>query len=601
MESHSSSKSKVGSVFRIYSREVLRQPLTLSLIIFGAIGAQVGSLIIPIYMRQLLNTLASGDRGPLVVHSLSITIGIIGVVMLLRWVFSRIEMWSLSFLEIRIMSNLTLSSFEYLIRHSHHFFASQFAGTLTRRVNQYARAFELAFDSVIMSFFPAAFFVVGAIVVLFAHNHVLGAMLGFWSILFVIVQVYLSRMHRPLRVSRAELESKLGGAVADAIGNHNTIILSSGVGYEHERLGQFTDNLRAARLKGWHFYEYALGIQGFLMIVINIALLYGAMYFWQRGELTIGDFVLIQTYLIGTFEMLHNVSIQLRRFYDSVADVEEMVAILEEPHEIQDVPSALPLSVSRGAIDFKAVGFHFHEERSILDHLDLSIRPGEKVALVGPSGAGKSTITKLLLRLYDVSDGAIEIDGQNIAEVTQDSLREAIGFVPQEPVLFHRSLMENIRYGKRDATDEEVISAAKKAHCHEFIAGLRDGYDTFVGERGVKLSGGERQRVAIARAILKDAPILVLDEATSSLDSESESLIQDSLKTLMQGKTVLVIAHRLSTIMHMDRIVVLQDGAIVADGTHMELLAHGGLYQKLWSIQAGGFLRDEEEIAEGVA
>ena len=499
------------------------------------------------------------------------------------------------------MSNLTLSSFEYLIRHSHHFFASQFAGTLTRRVNQYARAFELAFDSVIMSFFPAAFFVVGAIVVLFAHNHVLGAMLGFWSILFVIVQVYLSRMHRPLRVSRAELESKLGGAVADAIGNHNTIILSSGVGYEHERLGQFTDNLRAARLKGWHFYEYALGIQGFLMIVINIALLYGAMYFWQRGELTIGDFVLIQTYLIGTFEMLHNVSIQLRRFYDSVADVEEMVAILEEPHEIQDVPSALPLSVSRGAIDFKAVGFHFHEERSILDHLDLSIRPGEKVALVGPSGAGKSTITKLLLRLYDVSDGAIEIDGQNIAEVTQDSLREAIGFVPQEPVLFHRSLMENIRYGKRDATDEEVISAAKKAHCHEFIAGLRDGYDTFVGERGVKLSGGERQRVAIARAILKDAPILVLDEATSSLDSESESLIQDSLKTLMQGKTVLVIAHRLSTIMHMDRIVVLQDGAIVADGTHMELLAHGGLYQKLWSIQAGGFLRDEEEIAEGVA
>lgn len=241
------------------------------------------------------------------------------------------------------------------------------------------------------------------------------------------------------------------------------------------------------------------------------------------------------------------------------------------------------------------VGFHFERDRSILQGLNLTLHGSEKVALVGPSGAGKSTIVKLLLRLHDVTDGAIEIDGQNIAHVTQDSLRDAIAFVPQEPVLFHRSLMENIRYGKRDATDAEVIEAARKAHCHEFIIGLPEQYDTFVGERGVKLSGGERQRVAIARAILKDAPILILDEATSSLDSESESLIQDSLKILMQDKTVLVIAHRLSTIMNMDRIVVLQDGAVVADGTHAELLEHGGLYQKLWSIQAGGFIVDEEE------
>ncbi len=211
------------------------------------------------------------------------------------------------------------------------------------------------------------------------------------------------------------------------------------------------------------------------------------------------------------------------------------------------------------------------------------------------SGAGKTTITKLLLRLYDVSSGVIEIDGQNIAAVTQESLRNAIAFVPQEPTLFHRTLLENIRYGRRDASDEDVYEAARKAHCHEFISVLPEAYDTFVGERGVKLSGGERQRIAIARAILKNAPILVLDEATSSLDSESESLIQDSLKTLMEGKTVLVIAHRLSTIMHMDRIIVLENGTVVADGTHDELLGKGGLYQKLWSIQAGGFIADEEE------
>ncbi len=223
------------------------------------------------------------------------------------------------------------------------------------------------------------------------------------------------------------------------------------------------------------------------------------------------------------------------------------------------------------------------------------IAPGEKIALVGPSGAGKSTITKLLLRLYDINSGAIEIDGQNIAEVTQESLRNAIAFVPQEPVLFHRTLMENIRYGRRDATDAEVIDAAKKAHCHEFIAALPEGYNTYVGERGIKLSGGERQRVAIARAILKDAPILVLDEATSSLDSESEHLIQDALEVLMRGKTVIVIAHRLSTIMKMDRIVVLEGGQVVAEGTHEELLQQGGLYHKLWSIQAGGFIVDEED------
>jgi len=447
----------------------------------------------------------------------------------------------------------------------------------------------------VMSFMPTALYVVGAIVILFVHNHALGIILGIWSILFVTVQVYMSRLHRPIRIFRSEQDSKLVGAIADAIGNQNTITLFSGAREEYIRLKQFVDRWCAAQLRAWHISEYIWGIQGLLMVAINIILLYGAMYYWQRGELTIGDFVLIQTYLIGTFEMLNGITRELRRFYDALADAEEMAVIIERSHDIQDMPGAVPITISQGAVDFKDVTFHFQEERSILEHLDLAIRPGEKVALVGPSGAGKSTITKLLLRMYDVSDGGIEIDGQNISQVTQDSLRDAMGFVPQEPVLFHRSLMENIRYGKRDATDDEVIEAAKKAHCHEFIQGLAHGYDTYVGERGVKLSGGERQRVAIARAILKDAPILVLDEATSSLDSESESLIQDSLKVLMQGKTVLVIAHRLSTIMNMDRIVVLQDGRVVADGTHDKLIKEGGLYQKLWSIQAGGFIQDEEE------
>jgi ATP-binding cassette subfamily B protein len=588
-------RAGVSSVSHLYGREVMRQPLRFALVILGAVGAQACSLIIPLYMRQMFNTLVGTNTSAVVVHQLVLIVMMIGLVMLLRWASYRVEMWCISQLEVEAMSNLTTSSFEYLIRHSHQFFASQFAGTLTRRVNKYANAFESIFDSIVMNFFPTALFVLGAIGILFYHNRTLGIILGIWSVAFVCVQIYLSRKHRPLRVHRAEQDSKLGGAVADAIGNQSTITLFSGAAYEYARLKEYVGRWARAQLRSWHFMEYVWGAQGLLMLGINIALLYGAVQFWQRGELTIGDFILIQTYLMGTFDLLGGITQQLRRFYDALADAEEMAAILEEPHDIRDIAGARTLNVTEGRVDFKDVGFYFRKEKPVLSHFNLGIRSRQKVALVGPSGAGKTTITKLVLRLYDVTSGEITIDGQNIAAVMQESLRNAIAFVPQEPVLFHRTLMENIRYGRRDASDDEVYEAARKAHCHEFISALPDGYQTFVGERGVKLSGGERQRVAIARAILKNAPLLVLDEATSSLDSESEALIQDSLKILMEGKTVLVIAHRLSTIMHMDRIVVLEGGAIVADGTHQELLERGGLYQKLWSIQAGGFIADEEE------
>ena len=341
----------------------------------------------------------------------------------------------------------------------------------------------------------------------------------------------------------------------------------------------------------WNLENYFEALQGFLMIGLEIGIFYLGIRLWEQGSFTVGDFVLLQSYILIVFMKIWDFGRVMRHLYRDLADAEEMTEILETSHEIVDSHDAKDLKVAKGEIEFSDVVFSYRKTRKIFSKFNLKIKPNERVALVGPSGSGKSTITRLLLRLHDISGGKILIDGQRIKKVTQDSLWRNISLVPQDPILFHRTLMENIRYGKTDATDEEVFEAARLAYCHEFISEFPEGYDTYVGERGVKLSGGERQRVVIARAILRNAPILVLDEATSSLDSGSENLIQNALDNLMKDKTVIVIAHRLSTIMKMDRIVVIDKGDIVEEGTHTALLKkRGGVYKKLWELQAGGFI-----------
>ena len=285
----------------------------------------------------------------------------------------------------------------------------------------------------------------------------------------------------------------------------------------------------------------------------------------------------------------------MREFWEKVGNIIQGLAIIESPVDIKDAPGARDLVVTNGEIVFDNVQFQYHDAESLFEHESVVIKSGQKVGLVGYSGSGKSTFVNLILRLFDVTQGKILIDGQDITQVTQDSLHEAITMIPQDPSLFHRSLVENIAYGKKNATHKEIIAAAKRAHAHEFIVALSQGYDTQVGERGIRLSGGQRQRISIARAMLKNSPILILDEATSQLDSVTENQIQDSLWDLMQHKTTLVIAHRLSTLLQMDRILVFDKGSIVEDGSHEELLAQDGLYKKLWEAQIGGFLLDSGE------
>lgn len=582
--------TRVWPVLAAYYRAASRYPWLLLGVFAAGLAIEAVSVVATLIMSRLIDTVAVSVPSAESLATLYWFVLLFLCVALFGWCAQRLRMFAIFRIEARVMADLSNQAFHYLLDHSYDFFVSNFAGTLTRRVTRYARAFEQVLDGIVFQFFSTFVFASGVIIVLSIRNIWIGLALFTWTIVFVWVQIALTKWRQPLRVTRAEEDSKVTGALSDAVSNHSTISLFATENHERSLFSGAIARWYDATMRSWRADGVIYAVQGLLAIGIEIALLGGGVYLWSQGQFAVGDFVLIQVYIIGLIDRIWNLGNGMRKLYDAFADAYEMIVILETPHGVKNAQHSKELVIQGGAITFDSVGFNFNETRNIFTDLNLSIQAGERVALVGPSGAGKSTVTKLLLRLYDLTTGEIRIDGQNIAEVRQESLRKAMAFVPQEPVLFHRSLMDNIRYGRLDATDAEVIEAARKAHCHEFIAGLTNGYDTHVGERGIKLSGGERQRVAIARAILKNAPILIMDEATSSLDSESEHLIQEALDVLMEGKTVIVIAHRLSTVLKMDRILVIENGRVAAQGTHEELLKEQGLYHKLWNIQAGGFL-----------
>ena len=582
----------VRPVIRTFIRYVRHHPLLLFLSLFFSALVHVLKIIVPLFYKRFFDVLASTTPA-FMDDAVETLIGILFIIVgigALGWVFRRISQFSSNYFQSRTMADITNGSFGYLFGHSHGFFINNFAGSLVRRVNRLVRAFEQVVDNTLWNIIPLAVTVIGILIVLFSRHVLLGSALLIWVTVFIGLHFFIARWKQKYNIERAAKDSEATGVLSDSITNQTNVKLFSGRTHEQHLFGNVIEELRRLRLLTWNIDEIINMAQGVLMILLEFALMFIAIKFWREGVLTVGDFALIQAYIITVFGHMWNIGGVIRRLYEAFADATEMVEILDAPHEISDKTGAPDLLVTKGAVEFNNISFYFRGTRSIFKDFSLSIAGGTKAALVGPSGAGKTTITQLLLRLYDVSSGHILIDGQDISLVTQESLRDSISFVPQDSVLFHRTLMDNIRYGKRTATDEEVIEAAKQAHCHEFISQFPEGYKTFVGERGVKLSGGERQRVAIARAILKNAPILILDEATSSLDSESEKYIQDALQTLMKGKTVIVVAHRLSTIMLMDTIIVLEKGRVVTEGTHEQLRSTEGLYKKLWDIQAGGFL-----------
>jgi len=483
----------------------------------------------------------------------------------------------------------------YLLRQSPSFFQDDFAGRIANRVMNTGGALRQTMVDLTDSLWFVTIYAVSTLVVLFSADPRLIAPLLIWFFGYGLLLVYFVPKVKQRSAINSDARSLLAGRIVDSYVNIQTVKLFARTeredDYAAEALGDQTVKFRR-QMRLLTIMEGILWTMNGVMIAATVGL---ALWLWSHQFITLGSIAVAAGLVIQINNMSGWIMSVVTNVFENIGQVQEGIKSISNPLRLTDAPDARPLKVARGEIHYEDVTFHYGQEGGLLQDLNLTIQPGEKVGLVGRSGAGKSTLVNLLLRFHDLEGGRILVDGQDIAHVTQESLRAQIGMVTQDTSLLHRSVMENIRYGKPDATDEEVYEAARKAHAHHFIPDLRDwkgraGYDAHVGERGVKLSGGQRQRIAIARVLLKDAPILVLDEATSALDSEAEAAIQEQLYNLMQGKTVIAIAHRLSTIAMLDRLVVMDEGRIVEQGTHDELVRAGGIYAQLWSRQSGGFL-----------
>lgn len=583
----------IMTVLKLYGQSQKAYSWMVFFTVLTAVLASFTSVLIPYIFKNFLDLLGQGG-GVESVPALMRIVALFFTVSLATWAFWRVCYILNSYIAARMLAVLRQRAFSYLLGHSHQFFINTFAGSLVQKVNRFAQSYDKLADRFLYDIIPIIIQVTFIIGIMLYERPSMAVIILIWASIFIAWNYSFARWKLKYDTSRAAQDSIASGTLADSLGNHQTIELYKSQNVEENIYKEVTDLQSDYNRFSWQASSILDGVQALLIVFVEAAVLYVGVGLWSKGLMSIGLFVLVQTYVLQLAERLWSMSRLVRDVYESFADAKEMADIMTTPHAIQEKKKATNFKNVIGEVSFKDVTFSFHG-RTVINHLNLTIGSGEKVALVGVSGAGKSTLIKLLFRQYDPDSGTVCIDGNPIKGLTLASLRKALSLVPQDPALFHRTLMENIRYGRQEATDEEVIEAAIRAHCDDFIQQLPLGYNTLVGERGVKLSGGERQRVAIARAFLRNSPILVLDEATSSLDSHSEERIQDSLMKLMEGKTTIIIAHRLSTIRRMDRIIVLKDGTLIEDGTHDELLASGGAYATLWNIQQGGFLKDVDD------
>ncbi len=587
-------RSTTKKTLQLYWQHSLQHRRLLTwLIVLMPIIQFIDDFISPYLISQIMNKLAKAT-GPIDLHVFMRPLLIVLILELSVNFLWRPYVKLVWTFEEKVMSDLYNTSFAHLMKMGYRFYSNRFAGSLVSQVNKLSGSFERLSDTLIWNVYKLIIAFVFTVVLLAKPAPLYVLVLVSFSLIYLVLLLKIKRTERPFNERWAAAETRRTGQLADSISNIMAVKAFAHEDIEKKlfagAVDRVYDSSMATMRKVLRNEKFTTTAQR----SINAGAILSALYLASKLQIPVGTIYLVLVYTLAIIRRLWDFNNTLRNINRVFGDAYDMTEILSIEPEIQDAPGTNPLQTNKGEISFDSVTFAYPEkiDTPLFNNLNMHINPGEKVGLVGHSGGGKTTITQLILRFMDVQQGSIEIDSQNISSVTQDSLRKAIAYVPQEPLMFHRSIADNIRYGNSDASDKAVKAAAKMAHAHEFIEQLAEGYETLVGERGVKLSGGQRQRIAIARAMLKNAPILVLDEATSALDSESEVLIQDALWKLMEGRTAIVIAHRLSTIQKMDRILVMDDGKIVEEGTHKELVAKAGVYASLWAHQSGGFIEE---------
>lgn len=551
------------------------------------------TILIPYALGRIVKTVGASTQ-----HSQELVQALQGPLLLFvglcigEVIFSRLVGGIQFRLGVRQRQNVTRTSHHYLQHHSHRYFSSNFAGALAHRISETSMGVTQTLWMLITEFWPILIILGLSVVLLAQANLGLGLFLGGWASAFLLLSWTLARRGHRYAFAAATARSATTGNVVDSVTNIANTRLFARLDFEREHLEGYLGREKDAMTRSISYSEKVRWIQFSAAAFLKAGLLWYALVLWGEGRIGAGEFVMAVSMSLLIINEVRNLSRRFLELFEAIGNVSNGVQTLIRSHEVRDSATASDLAITAGHIRFDDVNFSYDKGKPVFRHLSVDIPGGQRVGLVGFSGSGKSTFVNSLLRLHDVDSGVIRIDGHDIRDFRQDSLHAQISLIPQDPGLFHRSLRENIGYGRLDATEAEIIAAATAAHAHDFIVQMKEGYDSLVGERGVKLSGGQRQRIAIARVVLKDAPILILDEATSSLDSVTEKAIQETLDVVMRGKTVLVVAHRLSTIAHLDRILVFENGRIIEDGSHAELLARHGAYHRLWSRQSDGFLPD---------
>lgn len=572
---------------KLYWRQVKHhKPSFFIMLIAIPTGAALIDSALPYVLSQAIVQINDSDK-LFQLLSIAAVVGLTGAAL------NFIGFRSMAHHEAHVLARLRASTFEGLMKKDHQFFSNQKIGAMTSRYIDFVRNEVYIQDLFIIRTLSFITIVGSGLVILFLNTWVVAAIVMTMIAILILEIRWGTKKRAPWRHERKTLVAEIHGLVADALTNNLVVRTFAGEKREIKNLHKMTDRFTEIYKKDIGFIVGEGSSRVTIMVIVQIITVVVAVTMVGSGGMTLAIAIFILAYMQRIGSQLFILGDIINGYDQSFLDAQPMTEMLLTDNLVKDKSDAKKLAIKSPGIDFNSASYRYPDgDVDVVNKLDIKIPAGQKVGMVGHSGAGKSTIVQLLLRFSDVTQGAIEIDGQDIRDITQESLRRNISYVPQEPMMFHRTLRENIAYGKLGASDDEIIDAAKKAHAMEFINKMPEGLDTIVGERGIKLSGGQRQRIAIARAILKDAPILVLDEATSALDSESEKLIQDSLDDLMKNRTSIVVAHRLSTIAKLDRIIVLDDGKIVEDGTHVELLENSGIYAKLWSHQSGGFIED---------